>query len=635
MLPRPFIAVAAVLLAAVVLASLGCAPAMAPEPQWEKDAHALLDHTESLFIKKQYDQAAKAVDGFFASYPSSRYNDRALSLAGEVQLALRNYPQALKHYKALIEKHPSSSLIAEAKYKLGLCYFELKDYDLAIDNLEDRSKISDPAKLQRISEMLSAAYVARNRNLPAAREFAWLAGNAANERQRPGYRDRVRELVEKKLTGDELQALAKDPAFPADLALLRLAALQIDQRNYSDGIAAAKDFLARFPAHPEKTRAEMLIADAAMRLSAPRFAVGVLVPQTGPASSFGDHVLRGIRLAVMKYNNDHPETRAEIVVKDTEGSPEKAAAGYVELAGKGVAAVIGPLLSREVEALVPHLAKTPVPVFTPTASGAGLTELSRWLFRNALTNASQASAAVQYGIARQFRKFVIFHPDDFYGRDLAKLFTRELGRNGEIVATIGYAPETNDFGPYIRRLIEIELRSLKVPIPEDEKERKKLFQAYSPTFDALYLPGTAEKVGLLIPQLAFYNIKDKAIIGSNSLHSPDLLERAGAYAEGAVLVDGFAPETSAPAVAAVVEAYRSAYQEEPDILAAQAYDATAMVLSVLKDGQDGPEAVREGLLALKDFPGISGTATVTPNGDVQKKLFLIKVENGKFTLLPE
>jgi len=62
MYPRPFIAAAALLFAAVILASLGCAPVLAPEPQWEKDARAMLDHIESLFIRKQYDQAMKALD---------------------------------------------------------------------------------------------------------------------------------------------------------------------------------------------------------------------------------------------------------------------------------------------------------------------------------------------------------------------------------------------------------------------------------------------------------------------------------------------------------------------------------------------------------------------------------------------
>jgi ABC-type branched-subunit amino acid transport system substrate-binding protein len=158
---------------------------------------------------------------------------------------------------------------------------------------------------------------------------------------------------------------------------------------------------------------------------------------------------------------------------------------------------------------------------------------------------------------------------------------------------------------------------------------------YVPTFDALYLPGYAEKVGLLLPQLAFYNVTGKAIIGSNNWHTPDLIERAGRHAEGAVIVDGFFPESQEPAIKAVVDAYRSAYQDEPDILSAQAYDAAAMVLSLLEAKKDTPAAIREGLLSIRDFPGISGTTSFAGSGEAQKKLFLIRIEDGKFTLVTE
>jgi len=634
MLMKSVTVIFAVLLLIAAVVSMGCAPALVPVPQWEKDAQALIDHAEGLFGKKQYDQAAKAVEGFFATYPESRHTDRALSLMGEIQLTTRNYKQALTYYKKLIERYPGSSLIAEAKYKIGLCYFELKDYDLAIDNLEDRSRITDPAKLRRVAEMLSASYVIK-KNYPAAvRELVYLADNAP-EKQRPGYRDRVRENVEKNLTENELRTLAAGTAYPSDLALLRLAALQIGQRAYPDAVSTVKSFQEKFPGHPDKTRADMLLAEATAGLTAPRYFLGVLVPQTGPASFFGDRVLKGIQLAVLSYNTVHLDNRVELVVKDTEGSPEKAASGLAELAAKGVVAVIGPLLSREVEALAPSLAKLQVPVLTPTAPGTGLTELSPWIFRNALTNAAQAAAAAEYGLKQNLRKFVIFAPDDPYGRDLTRVFTRDLARKAEILATITYPPETNDFGPYIRRLIEIDLRSQKIPIPDDDKERKKLFQVYVPTFDALYLPGYAEKVGLLIPQLAFYNITGKAIIGSNNWHTPDLIERAGRHAEGAVIVDGFYPENLESAVKTVVDAYRSAYQDEPDILSAQAYDAAAMVLSLLDAKKDTPTAIKEGLLNMKDFPGISGTTSFLGNGEAQKKLFLIRIEDGKFTLVKE
>lgn len=630
---RPVTVIAALLLVAIAF-SLGCAPMLAPEPPWEKDAQALISHAEALFGKKQYEQAAKTVEGFFVTYPESRHTDRALSLMGEIQLTTRNYKQALAYYKKLIERYPGSSLIAEAKYKIGLCYFELKDYDLAIDNLADRSRITEPGKLRRIAEMLSAAYVIRQ-NYPAAlQEFVFLSENAP-EQQRPGYKDRIREIIEKNLSESELKTVAEGTVYPSDIALLRLAVLQIQQRNHTDAIDTIKTFQEKFPLHPDKTRAELLLAEATAGLTAPRYALGVLVPQTGQAAFFGDRVLKGIQLAVLAYNTGNPAGRAEIVVHDTEGSPEKAAAGLQELSAKGVVAVIGPLLSREVEALAPVLAKVQVPVFTPTAPGAGLTELSPWIFRNALTNAAQAEAAARYGLSQGLKKFVIFAPDDPYGRDLTRVFTRELARKAEVLATILYPSEANDFGPWIRKLIEIDLRSQKIPIPEDDKERKKLFQAYVPTFDALYLPGYAEKVGLLIPQLAFYNVSGKAIIGSNNWHTPDLLERAGRHAEGAVIVDGFYPENQEPAVKAVVDAYRSAYQDDPDILSAQAYDAAAMVLSLLAEKKDTPAAIKEGLLNLKDFPGISGTTSFPGTGEAQKKLFLIRIEDGKFTLVQE
>jgi branched-chain amino acid transport system substrate-binding protein len=622
-----------VLAFAAALLPVGCVPALPPEPEWEKSAHAQLEQAEVLFSKRQYDQATKAADAFFTLYPKSRYKDRALSLMGEIRLTQRDYRQALSYYKEIIEKYPASSLITEAKYKLGLCYFELKEYDLAAANLEDRSRTTDPVRLQRIAEMLSVAYVIKKNYPKAVKEYVYLAVNAQTEKQRAGYRDHVREIVDRYLAEDDLRTLSAGVAYPSDIARLRLAAMLIEQRKYPDAITLSKEFLERFPSHPEKTRAEMLLNEAMSGLTAPRYYIGALLPQTGQLAFFGDRVLKGVQLAVHAYNLQEPDRRVELIVKDTEGSPEKAVAALGELATKGVVAVIGPVTTRDEEAIVPSLEKLKVPVIRPAASRSGFSEKSAWIFRNALTIDSQASAVAQYALDLRLKRFVIFYPDEPYGKDLAHLFARELVRKAEILASVAYPPDTRDFGPYIKRLIEIDLRSRRIPIPDDEAERKKLFEEYTPSFDALYLPGYAERVGLLIPQLAFYNITDKVLLGSDNWYSQDLIERAGRYADGAVFVAGFFPESSDPAVKTVVDAYRSAYQEDPDILSAQSYDAAMMVFSLLKEHKDTPTAVRDGLLALKDYAGISGSATFAGNGEAQKKLFLVKVEDGKFTLL--
>jgi branched-chain amino acid transport system substrate-binding protein len=615
----------------ILLIHTGCAPTLPPEPQWEYDARSLLDQANAAFTQKQYDQAVKIVNSFLYKYPQSKHRDRAFYLMGEIRLAQRDYRQALNNYKQIIQEFPTSSFIFDAKYKLGLCYFELNEYDSAIANLEDRSKLTDPARRKRAAEILSSAYMAQKKYPSAVKEYAYLTETAQTE-QRAGYRDRVREIIDKNLTEGELKAFAAGTTYPADAAQMRLAGLLIEQRRYRESVAASKDFLYKFPAHPEKTRAEMLLNEASSALARPRYAVGVLVPQTGPLAFFGERVLKGVQLAAYTYNLQNQDNRLELMVKDTEGSPEKSVADFDALVSKGVVAVIGPLLTKEVEAIVPSLDKRKVPVITPAASGENIGRLSPWLFRNAITNTSQATAAAQYVIDKRFRRIVIFYPDDAYGKDLARLFTKDLERKADVLASIPYPSEVKDFGPYIRKVIEIDLRSRRIPIPEDEAERKKLFLDYVPSFNALYLPGHADKVGLLIPQLAYYNIKDRAMIGSNDWHSADLIERADRYAEGSVFTDGFFPESTDPSTQNVINAYRSAYQEDPDILSAQAYDAAMMVFSLIKEQKDTPQSIRDGLLSLKDYPGISGTTSFPGNGEAQKRLFLIRVQDGKFML---
>lgn len=415
------------------LLPLGCAPKLAPAPEhvWEKDARALLDQADSQFEKKQYYMSTSTIESFLYRYPTSQYRDRALYRMGEILFTLRDYAKAANYYKEIIQEYPKSSSIIAAKYRLSQCYFELKEYDLTIANLADHGKISDPVQLRSIAEMLSVAYSAKKDYLHASQEYAYLAANAQTEQQRAGYRDRVREIINKDLTENELRMLATENTYPADLAELRLAGLLIEKRQYQESIQVTRRFLENNAAHPEKTRAEMLLNEAMTKLSAPRHYLGALIPRTGQLAFFGDHVLQGIQLAVHEYNTRKPDDPVELLTMDTEGSPDKALIALNELAAKGVIAVIGPLLTKETEALVPALEKLKIPVITPAASGEDIGKLSPWLFRNALTNSSQAETAARYAQQQSLRKFVVLYPDDAPDKDLARLFTMDMDHQAD------------------------------------------------------------------------------------------------------------------------------------------------------------------------------------------------------------
>ena len=100
--------------------------------------------------------------------------------------------------------------------------------------------------------------------------------------------------------------------------------------------------------------------------------------------------------------------------------------------------------------------------------------------------------------------------------------------------------------------------------------------------------------------------------------------------EGAVFTDGFYSDSKNPQVQEFVKAYKEAFDSNPNFYAAQSYDATCILINLLKSGTITREAVREGLASLRNFNGVSGVTTILPTGDSEKKLFFIRITNGDF-----
>ncbi len=148
-------------------------------------------------------------------------------------------------------------------------------------------------------------------------------------------------------------------------------------------------------------------------------------------------------------------------------------------------------------------------------------------------------------------------------------------------------------------------------------------------YDGIFIPGYPDEVGLIAPQLAFYNIGDIQLLGGNSWNSNKTIELGGKYVTGAIFVDGFFSNFSMKQVQEFNKRYEYFFGEVPEILAAQAFDAAKMVFDIiLKNGIDR-EGIRNGLLEVKNFKGVSGETTILPNGDSEKSLFFISIKNKK------
>jgi len=128
--------------------------------------------------------------------------------------------------------------------------------------------------------------------------------------------------------------------------------------------------------------------------------IGYLPALTGPSSSTGIGINRGIQLAVQEINaaGGIDGRQIELIVRDTQSDPMKAVNGAAELAHREkVSVVFGPVNSGESLAVVPLLARTNMPQLHPCWVDS-LTDPKKYpmCFRNAPTNQQIGAAANRY-----------------------------------------------------------------------------------------------------------------------------------------------------------------------------------------------------------------------------------------------
>jgi ABC-type branched-subunit amino acid transport system substrate-binding protein len=209
------------------------------------------------------------------------------------------------------------------------------------------------------------------------------------------------------------------------------------------------------------------------------------------------------------------------------------------------------------------------------------------------------------------------------------VFSEEVVKlGGEIIARASYDPSATDFGPQIKYLKEADLSKygLLGPPPQQKGEVRE----YTPGFDGVFLPSDYDQAGLIAAQLAFYAIEGVTLLGTNGWNSQDLFRIGGKYIDGGIFVDGFFPGSTDPSVRSFVERYRNRYDQEPTLLAAQAYDTANLILKALQQGAVTGEAVRDFVGRIQNFSGVTGPISSTPEGELSKQLYVIQVKDGKF-----
>src|SRR3954470_5563212 len=185
--------------------------------------------------------------------------------------------------------------------------------------------------------------------------------------------------------------------------------------------------------------------------------IGYLPALTGPSSSTGVGINRGIQLAVQEINTAGgiDGRQLELITRDTQSDPTKAVNGAAELTHQKVSVVFGPVNSGESLAVVPLLARANTPQVHPCWVDT-LTDPKKYpmCFRNAPTNQQIGGAANRYVVEVLKRKKVAVISDTTgYGTASVNAYVPMLKGIGADIAYQGNVDAANpDLRPELLRM---------------------------------------------------------------------------------------------------------------------------------------------------------------------------------------
>ncbi len=652
----------------IVLAALAlvwaCAPKpiITPGPYQVTGEDELFSRAEKFFESESYEEALGLYDEYLRQYPDKPLAAAALMKIGIIRALKGDYEDARAAFRNILSAYPTSPFVPDAMVEELFTYYQQERYQDVIQLAPDTlNNIDSRPHIFRVYALVGDTYMAQGAPIDAIDYYA-RAQEFATGHEVEAIGEKFREAIAQ-LDSEDVAKLIKHPdeSLPMDYLLFQLGLNYALEEKYDDALTVLDQFIEKYPEHENRILAQSLIDEIKKNAFFQRYTLGCLLPLSGPYQTFGLRALRGIELAQAHFSSQSGNPPLNIIIKDTGADPDKTVTALEELYREQVAAIIGPLVTSEIAAR--EAQEMGIPIITLTQKD-NIPEIGDKVFRNFITPKMQVQTLTSFAVeSLGLFRFAILYPDETYGNTFMNLFWDQLlEAGGEVVAAESYKPDQTDFSDSIKKLVGLYYEIPEDLKPEEEEDltadqesegngipeaaadetRKRgargEVEEEEPQaivdFDAIFIPDSPGKAGQIVPQLAYYDIKDVYILGTNLWHSDSLIKIASQYVQGAVMPDGFFADSPSPKVQKFVKEFEETYQETPDFIEAIVYDSAMILFNVVSREQIRYRSeIRDELLNLDNFPGVTGLTRFDENGDAQKKLYLLRVKGRKFVEL--
>jgi hypothetical protein len=352
--------------------------------------------------------------------------------------------------------------------------------------------------------------------------------------------------------------------------------------------------------------------------------VAILLPMSGPHADLGPPMQQAAQLAL-----DAPGAPA-LIVKDTGGTPDGAAAAARAALAEGASLILGPLTSAETAAVAPvaRAANVAVLAFTndPAQAQPGVWPLG-------ITPGEQVRRLVTAVQGDGKTRIAAMLPDSDFGRVMADALTQATAARGMPPPDIRqYTPSMASINETARGVsgyadrrgpLDAQIRAARAEgTPEGRRKAADLSRQPipPPPFDALLLGATGDQLAEIAAVLPYYDIDTSTV----RILGPALW---GASGGGQIVGAWYAapdPASREPFEQAFVAKYNAPSPPLTDL----AFDAAAIARVLAPRGYS-----MGALIQPNGFAGVDGWLALQPDGSVRRGLAVFQIERGGAQLL--
>jgi branched-chain amino acid transport system substrate-binding protein len=343
--------------------------------------------------------------------------------------------------------------------------------------------------------------------------------------------------------------------------------------------------------------------------------LGLIAPLTGDVKTFGESTRNGYTLAVDEANAAGGVNGKLIdpkIADDKNDPTECANAGSKLINQDGVKLIVGSVASKCSNPLSDLCQSSKVVMISTASTNPMVTVTEKgmrkdYVFRACFIDPFQGAVGARFALDNLKAKSaaVLYDVGNDYSKGLAEYFKNTFTQGGgTIVLYKSYAKDDVDFSSLLTDVKQVN--------PE-----------------VLFLPDYYQKVGLIAMKARELSIPAK-LLGGDGWDSPDMVKIAGDAINGGYFTNHFSPDDQRPEVQDFVKKYKAKYGAAPDALATLAYDATRIMLEAIRRaGTDKPDAVRDAMAKITDFPTVSGKISFDKNGNPLKSAVVLQYQDGQ------